>query len=322
MRRRDLLGAGLVAGVLAACAQPETGNPPPGPALPAVLPEQAKHVLAEVDAALGRAFPAANPRLLGARVVGPASRELSARLTVAAARKLTLTAPGPLAPRRLVLPASSGWPRWFLAAGTLPGEPTPVIRVLRSVSPRDPYGLWGDLSLLPGASLPDFASPQTGTPLVDPDDGKGLAAAPSAVVADYAKALMAGTADAGGFAPDQFRQQVAGQTAADRRTLGAQGIAVVDNTHRPSSDGIVALRTQDGGALVVAALEQLYQVRVSPGQGLVKLDADLAALAGVPQIGRRLRRTSIEALAFLVPPAGGKVSVIAASKADTSAVGS
>ncbi|HVN11430.1 MAG TPA: hypothetical protein VMT69_05015 [Kineosporiaceae bacterium] len=327
MRRRELLRSGLLAGLggglLAACSQAETGTPAVAPPHPAVLPGQAEHVLAEVDAALARAFPAANPRLLGTRVVGPASRDLTARLSVAAARKHPLTPPGPMTLRRLVLPAPSGWPRWFLAAGTLPGEPTPVLRVLRSVSPRDPYGLWGELSLLPGASLPDLASPQTGTPLIDPADGKGLVDSPSGVVAGYAAALMAGTTDADGFAPDQFRQQVAGQTAADRRILGAVGTAVVDNVHRPSSDGVLALRTQDGGALVVAALEQLYQIRVQPGQGLVKLDADLAALAGVPQIGHRLRRTSVEVLAFQVPPSGGgKVSVIAASKADTSAVGS
>lgn len=326
MRRRDLLGAGLAAGVgglLAACSGTETGTPQADPAHPAVLPGQAQHVLGEVDAALARAVPLRNPRLLGARVIGPASRELTARLDVAAALKRTLPTPGPLVLRRLVLPAASDWPRWFLAAGTVPGEPTPVLRVLRSVTARDPFGMWGELSLLPGASLPDLASPLTGTPHVRPDDATGLVLAPSAVVDRYARALTAGSAPGADFAPDQFREQVAGQTAADRRTLGSAGIAEVYNVHRPSADGVLALRTQDGGALVVAALEQLYQVRVERGRGLVTLDADLAALAKVARIGRRLRRTSVETLAFRVPPTGGgKVSVVAAAKGDVSAIGS
>jgi hypothetical protein len=323
VRRREFLGAGVVAAALAACSSVETGTPTAEPATPAVLPGQARHVLEQVDAALARAVPANNPRLLGTRLTGPASREWNARLTVAANRKQKLTAPSPLQVRRLILPAVNPWPRWFMAAGTSSGEPTPVLRVFRSVTARNPYGLWSELSLLPGASLPDLASPLSGTPVLAPGDGKGLVAAPSAVVASYARALTAGSTATSQFAPDQFRQQVAGQTAADRRKLGVAGIASVSNQHRPSADGLVALRTQDGGALVVAALEQLYDVKVRAGSGVVSLDPDLAALARASSVGRSLRRTSVETVAFRVPPAGGGVvTVIAAAKADVSAVGS
>jgi hypothetical protein len=323
MRRREFLGAGVVAAALAACSRVETGTPTAEPATPAVLPGQAQHVLQQVDAALARAVPANNPRLLGTRFTGPAAREWNAKLSAAAERDQKLTVPSPLQVKRLVLPAVNPWPRWFLAAGSSVGEPTPVLRVFRSITPRDPYGLWSELSLLPGASLPDLASPLAGTPVVAPSDGKGLVAAPSAVVAAYARALTAGSTATSQFAPDQFRLQVAGQTAADRRKLGLNGIAAVSNQHRPSADGLVALRTQDGGALVVAALEQLYDVKVRPGTGVVGLDPDLAALARVSSIGRSLRRTSVETVALRVPPAGGGVvTVIAAAKADVSAVGS
>jgi hypothetical protein len=325
VRRRELLGAGIVAAALAACSEVEAGSPSAEPLTPAVLPGQARHVLDEVDAALARAVPANNARLLGTRVTGPASREWKARLTVAAARKERLTAPSPVQVKRLVLPAVNPWPRWFLAAGTAAGQPTPVLRVFRSVTARDPYGLWGELSLLPGASLPDLASPLTGTPVIAPGDGKGLVAAPSAVVGAYAGALTAGSTAASQFAPDQFREQVAGQTAEDRRKLGgAEKLAEVGNQHRPSADGLVALRTQDGGALVVAALEQLYDVKVRAGAGSVTvIRPDVAVLAGTSSINHSLRRTSVETLAFRVPPAGGgAVTVIAAAKTDVSAVGS
>ncbi len=322
MRRRDVLGLGLVAG-LAACSGTETGTPEADGPHSAVVAEQAVGILAAVDAALARAFQARNPRLLGARAVGPAGRALTARLTVATKRHTTLPVPGPLTLKRLVLPAAGDWPRWIIAAGTLPGESTPVLRVLRSLDARSPYGLWGDLSLLPGATLPSVATPFTGTPLLAPDSAAGLVRAPSAVVKDYATALMSSTATVPGtrFAPDQFRQQVAGQFAKDRGLLG--GLARVEATHRPAADGLVALRTSDGGALVVAALEQLYTVTVRPGSGQVTLDADLAALAGVPRIGRTVQRTSVETVAFAVPPSGGgSVTVLAAAKDDVSAVGS
>jgi hypothetical protein len=321
VRRRELLGVGLVAGLVAACSQTETGAPGADPPHPDVLQGQAEHVLAQVDDALARAFAARNPRLLGTRVVGPAARQLTARLNAAAAQKRTLPAPGRMTLQRLGLPAAGSWPRWFLAAGTVPGQPTPVLRVLRSVSARDPYGLWGELLLLPGASLPDLASPGTGTPLVDPDDGKSLVRPPSSVLSSYAQALMTGSTG-GVFAPDQFREQVAGQAVHDRSSLGSGASANVTSVHRPTDDGLLALRTQDGGALVIGALEQLYRVTVLQ-KGVVSLDPDLAALAGVPRIGRRLQRTSVEVLAFHVPPAGrSTISVVAGAKTDISAIGS
>ena len=123
MNRRALLTGALASGVLAACGQPDAGNAGPDPAHPAVVPAQAERVLAAVDTTLDRAFAARNPRLLGARATGPAARTLTARLTVAGKLGRTVPAPAPLVLRRLVLPASGGWPRWFLAAGEVTGSP-------------------------------------------------------------------------------------------------------------------------------------------------------------------------------------------------------
>jgi hypothetical protein len=323
VNRRALLTGALATGVLAACGRPDVGSAGADPAHPAVVPAQAERVLTAVDTALDRAFAARNPRLLGLRATGPAARAMTARLTVAAKLGRSVPAPAPLVLRRLVLPAAGGWPRWFLAAGQVAGQPTPVIRVLRSLGAREPFGLWGELSLLPGASMPGLASPQTGTPVLAADAAQGLVLPPAEVLTRYAKSLTTTTpGQAQGFAVDQFRQQVVGQLAADRRTLG--GIADVDTLHRPSADGVLALRTADGGALVVAALEQLYKVRVrKPGHGVVTLDTDLAALAGVPRVGHALQRTSVELLALQVPPTGkGQVTLVAAAKGDVSAVGS
>jgi hypothetical protein len=312
----------LTGGLLAACGGSDVAAPVADTPHPAVTQQQAERILRSVDAALDRSFAARNPRRLGSRVTGPAARTLAARLTIAAKLRRTVPAPGPLALRRLVLPTSGDWPRWFAAAGKVAGQPdTFVLRVLRSLGAREPFGLWGELLLLPGAELPAFASPQTGTPLLAPDQ-PGLVATPTEVLTRYAKALTPG-APAEGFAVDAFREQVAGQLAADRRTLAR--VADVAAVHRASAaDGMLALRTADGGALVVAALEQLYRVQVRVrGSGAVTLDADLAALAGVPRVGRQLQRTAVELLAFQVPPAGGgAITLIAAAKGDVSAVGS
>jgi hypothetical protein len=323
--RRALLtgawGAAVGSGLLTACGGADPTAAVADTPHPAVTPKQAMGVLRSVDAALDRAFVARDPRRLGSRVTGPAARTLRARLTVAGKLGRTVQAPGPLDLRRLVLPASGDWPRWFAAAGDVTGQTTPVLRVMRSLGAREPFGLWGELLLLPGAELPAFASPQTGTPLLAPDQ-PGLVATPTEVLTRYAKALTPG-APAEGFAVDAFREQVAGQLAADRRTLAR--VADVAAVHRASAaDGMLALRTADGGALVVAALEQLYRVQVRVrGSGAVTLDADLAALAGVPRIGRQLQRTAVELLAFQVPPAGGgAITLIAAAKGDVSAVGS
>ncbi len=320
----------VAAAALSACGSGPTLTARPAADVPhaVVVPRQAERVLDAVDTAVSTATARREAPALTPRVVGPARDQLAAGIAVQRALK----APGAAAPdvgrSRLLLPRAGGWPRWFVAAGQAQGQPTPVVRVLLSPSARAPYALWAQMALLPGAALPEVADP-AGAQVLRPAAPAGLVRSPQDVVAAYARVLTAARAGAGGadadlFTPDAFRSELATQLAADRRALGARDVAEVTSVHRPADSGVLALRTADGGALVVAALQQQYVVTVGRGKGSVTLDRPTAALFGKDTVARQLRRTSVETLAFSVPPAGnpGKVRLIAASKADIRATGS
>ena len=293
------------------------------PGYPALLVPQAEAVLDKVDAAVAAARQAGAASAGDGRVLGPFAEGLAAQATVAKASKSTAApAAATLSRDRLVLTRAAGWPRFFLVAGAAPGLPTPAVRVLLSPSAREPYGVWAQPVLLPGATLPEVAAAAQGAETLAAD-ASGLVATPAQAAAGYADVLTksTGSASAALIAPDEFRRQVASRLAADRRSVAAVG--TVTSTHAVDPDGVLAFRTADGGAVVVAALRQTYAVRLRSGAGTVRVDAALAALGGRATFSKSLERTSVEVVVLAVPPAGGGlVQVVAASKDDVAVKGS
>ncbi|HET9653890.1 MAG TPA: hypothetical protein VFP72_00920 [Kineosporiaceae bacterium] len=317
------LAAGLA---LAGCAGTGGGTSAvadPVGAHPVVAGGQAQGVLDRVQAAAGAAAKAPDPASLGPRVVGPEQTVLAAGLKLPAAQRPA----GPAADvawQRLLVPSRSGWPRWFVAAGTATGRTTPVLWVLSSQDARTPYGLWGELLMLPGAQLPEVAKAGVGAPELPPD-ATGLLVSPKDVAARYADLLANGNASpyAKTFAQDAFRDQVLRRLAGDRVQLQQlQGTATDEHAVQGQP---LALRTADGGALVIVALTETYTAKVSSSAGSVKVNDPLvAALAGTGSFSNQLVQTSAELVAFTVPPAsaGGLVQVIAAAKGHVSAAAS
>jgi hypothetical protein len=200
-----------------------------------------------------------------------------------------------------------------------------VIQVLSSPDARSPYGLWGQLNLLPGVALPEVASATVGAATLRPD-ATGLACSPAETIARYTDLLNRGEASAhkGEFARDAYRTELNNQLGADRQAFAAKGVGQVLAVHTASTDPPFAMPTQDGGALVIGRVDQLYSAAVAAGKGSVRLDPALAVLAGHPTVSKRLERRSVEVLAFHVPRAGtpDKITLVAAGKADVGATGS
>jgi hypothetical protein len=310
---------------LTGCVQSGAGTsavPDPVDPHPVVQGLQAKGVLDKVSEQAAKSASAVSTAGIGPRMVGPerdmlaASRRLPARLRPA----------GPATDvdwQRLLVPARTSWPRWFAAVGTAPSRVTPVIWVLSSPDARSPYGLWGELVMLPGAQLPEVARADRGAPEL-PADTAGLLASPTEVVTRYVDVLTAGPGSRYGksFAPDVFREQVLRKAAGDRAQL-MRLRGTVTSLH--TVQGVpLAVRTADGGALVIAALTETYTVRVPAEAGSVRVsDPVVAALAGRTSFTTHVAQTSTELVAFAVPPAsaGGKVRVVAAAKAHLSAAG-
>jgi hypothetical protein len=320
------VGAGaLVAALgLAGCAAGgDTVADPPADtsAYPVVEVLQAGSVLQAVQSALDKGVSTKTP--VDARVVGPYRDLALAQAKEAVKRKTRVPKPDTMTGTRLIVPVAQAWPRFFVAVGNQSDAATPVIRVLQSASARSPYGVWAEADMLPGATLPETASATNGSPVVAPTES-GLVEVPNVVASSYANYLNTGARATATrpFARSVFSDQVTSQLAKDKTALKA--VATVSSTQSAVSGGpILAVRTQDGGALVIAQLKQKYVVTVKKGKGKVKVsDKGLAALAGgKKEFAKSFTRTELEVVVFDVPQRGqGKISVVAAQKGDISAV--
>lgn len=324
----------LAALALAGCARGDDVAPDvavqPGP-YPVVGLTQAASVLESVNTALAGARGVRSASRLGDRLIGPYRQIWLTGARVDHARNRTSPAPGDFALVKLLVPRAPGWPRFFVAVGQVEGESTPALRVLRSADARTPYGLWAQASMLPGATLPQTAAAATGVAALPAEATAGLVMSPARAVSGLAAYLTAaggGAGDAGRsggrdgsgqFRRSSYGDQVVQQVLLDRKALKA--VATVSSTHRAARTAPLALRTADGGALVVAELEQQYTLRTRSGRGVALTDQDLIALAGgKKQFSKSFTRRTVEVVVLDVPPAGGgQVSVVAAQQGDVAA---
>ena len=185
-RRLVAVAAAAVLGGAGCASLPEPVAAPAGGDVPPVVePQQALRVenavaervaAGEVDPALagdGLSGPALDLARAGEIVSGP-SDEL-------ATREVT-------EPEILVAPQLSGWPRWFATVDGADGadaadatDAVPVLRLYESTAPREPYRLWAELTLLPGAVVPAFDAAEQGAPVLE---GAGVTVGPDPSVAD------------------------------------------------------------------------------------------------------------------------------------------
>jgi hypothetical protein len=200
------------------------------------------------------------------------------------------------------------------------GAATAQLSVLRSADARTPYRVAARVDLLPGAALPRTAPVEQGAAVLGPD-ATGLVATPRRAVADYATLLRTGhtgrTARTDENRTDEkqltsgtpFAPDVVVRSVRDNATSQARGVAAVatfTQDHRVEPDSFSVLRTADGGALVVAAVDRVDRFRVRKGAGTIKPPAAYTALAkGVTRITRRADVTTVQLVAMVLPPAGG-----------------
>jgi hypothetical protein len=218
----------------------------------------------------------------------------------------------PPTPSRVVVAAGRQWPRSMLTVARPDGAATAQLSVLRSADARTPYRVAARVDLLPGAALPRTAPVEQGAAVLGPD-ATGLVATPRRALADYATLLRTGrTARTDGKQSTHgtaIAADVVVRSVRDNATSQARGVAAVatfTQDHRVEPDSFSVLRTADGGALVVAAVDRIDRFRVRKGAGTIKPPAAYTALAkGVTRITQRADVTTVQLVALVLPPAGG-----------------
>lgn len=304
---RAALAAAAISVTLAACG-PEPVPEPLGVSTsdaPAAVvdQEQLDGILAAVTETLVAADAAADAEQLGDRVTGPARamREAEYELARTSEGAYTVT-PLVAAAQVAIVGATDGWPRVVQVVTTIPeGANLPRLITLVQSDPRANYQLWSWSRLLPGAEMPATVTPATGSPVVPPD-ADTLLASPQEVLEWYVDVVNNDESEhAASFADDELRDLLDRELAS--LSEGAAEAGEVAQSMSLSDYGTFSLGTNDGGAIVVGAL-QLDVTFTRTIEGSTLQVGDSIALGGPTEVVGSHTASYLVSVAFHVPAAG------------------
>lgn len=299
--------AGAVAVLVAGCtAEPPTPQAD-APVVAAVVSEtQELKILDRVSTVVAQADQVDEASSLAARLSGPALAMREDELKLAAARgDGKLLTDLSLEMQQVVLPSDQGWPRSSYGMGVKPkGKAAPVLAAFEQASAREQYKLWGYVQLVPGITMPPFAEAALGSPAVAADDTT-LKVTPEAAVGQYASVLTHDERSryAEGFADDYVRQLIRSYGELQVDAIEAKdGRGTFEIEYEPTTDPVKAVRTVDGGALVLGALTSQETVRAEENWKLGPPTPSARALWGSAGQTNVVRIAYRDMVALYVPP--------------------
>jgi hypothetical protein len=320
-RRRIAAGIAAVAigltGVAPAGASPSgtpaapdaaTAEPAGDEAYPVLTDVQLERILGKVSQTVRAGDAAKSSAKLKPRV---ASDALEVRSLNYRNRKIddSVRAPEPVAATPVLSAAAvsdPSFPRTAMAVTEGKGNSTPQILVLRQESARGQYRLVTSAPMTPGAELPSGSLDQTGFEVMAPDDRAGLVMAPG-----YA---LTGTARYLSDPSDDFWQRINANphmTAIHEYqddVVAAAEDARIRFNRGAIPDSAIALRLQDGSALVFGGLDARTVALPKEAGGTVIVEGLAAELVGTDsgETGSGLDMTYREVLALHVPADGAR----------------
>lgn len=284
---------------------------------PALSLDQDTAILGKVGDVLAVADKKRDAKALSQRLSGPALAMRTAELEVAKKLKSDddVTAL-PTKVQTVVVPTSTTWPRAAFAVSAQPsGTEPPRLLALKQGSARDDYALWGWARLFPGITMPTFAAPGTGSGAVASDDST-LVVTPKTAVASYVDVLNKGSDSkhAKSFAKDAFRTGLATKAAAlDKNKDFKSAKGKYSETFTAAKSDPVAIRTADGGALVMADASAVEKTSAESKAKIAPSTDATKALFGDTTPTNTLVVKYRDVFALYVPPAGAsdtKVKVL------------
>lgn len=298
---------------LAACGTEPLPEPAPRPeseTVPVASDAQVDAALAQVTEAVAAADASGDVNALATAVAGPARAQRAGAYLVRS-RDATQDFVVPLGAGRLqdAVPAEQEWPRTVLSVTQADAEDrAPDLMVLTQAGPRDPYVLVAYTEMAGGATLPLTGGPDTGAPVLAAD-AAGLVKTPEQALAAYGEVLTQGTASANApaFAQSTFTDTVLAVQAqtAKSLTVDCPGCFGFSASHAPRAGELWSFGTEDGGALVVGALDSTMQI-VANGGYKMNLQPEFQAMSGAAQITGTGTFQHLEVVALHVPPEGAE----------------
>lgn len=304
---------------LAACAEEELPepNPDPAPETPeaVISDERLDEILDEINDALVEADAESSFDEISDRITGPAVQIREAEYALS---QITEDPVSDLATdsQLAIVAATDKWPRVVFVATSIPEDANlPLLLTLVQESPRTNYELWSWVRILPGVEMPQTVSAAVGSAPVA-EDANSLVASPQEVLEQYVDLLNEGDDSdyADSFAEDSFREMVRSQASDLDDAVSDAGEAAMDASAR-TGDGVMALETYDGGAIVVGVISNDLRVEKTVARGTLEV-GDVLAYGGDNEVTTEEPLTAhyLATIAFYVPPAGSDdaISVLGA----------
>lgn len=282
--------------------------------VPTATKAEAARALKDFTAAYNAADKAYDPALDADQVTGPLSAINQAGLRAKQKNNPDGNAqhvPLELTDATFSIPAKAGWPRWFIADTDSnrdrDDDPSLDTRWFVAFTRGGPDQAWeaAYLSILTPDEIPELAKDKNGRARPVAPDGGGLAVSPGRLSAAYASYLQDGEGEL--FADGQHTSDWRLARRKNAKGPGRQ-TQYIDQEMTKGPNAPMALRTKDGGALVLFATRHFEKWTAAPGVPL-NPDADVKALMkGEAKESVTLERVSNQAV--LVPAKGATDSKV------------
>jgi hypothetical protein len=278
---------------------------------PSVTEAQEKKIEEKILEAITVADKAKDPKDLEQRVEGP---ELAVRTSQLKVVKGTGKADDkmeiPEEIRQTVLPIATGWPRSiYTITSTTQDQQSERLLVMNQESARSNYKLWGLVRLFSGVSLPKFPIPSLGTKQGTLED-TNLAASPKEALTMYADVLQNGSKSesASKFADDQFRT-----TLQDLVDSVQKGVTANKGSQKQTFTADTAnakvMRTADGGDLVVAQIDSVWERSAGEGRESQPASDAEKVLYGKKTYTSKMKVTYVNVVALYIPSSSSKAKI-------------
>jgi len=220
---------------------------------------------------------------------------------------------------------TESWPRTVFAvvAEDCEAKAAPQALTLVQDSARDDYKVAYDVSLEAAAKIPSLAPTTVGAALLAPNS-KLLTIQPDQIAAAYADIL---SKDEDSRYDDLFQSEndglrsTIGKAYKDKTAESLPDTAKIEYSSEVPDDSVVAIATDDAGALVSADLHEIEKVTPTAAGAEVNTQGAVKALSGVDSSKKGITATYGVQLLFSVPPLGsdGKVVLLGFTQGLTAA---
>lgn len=306
------------AGTPAATSSASSTAPAPSadantPGFPSLLDSQVQRIATAVATVVASGDNAKNATELESRVTGMALEVRTANYKIRS-QVASAPAPEPVSATQLlakVVTTTDTWPRSAMFVTKGENNELPQLLTLVQESPRENYKLIKSTPLLPGQTFPTVD--KEGTKEVAIDESAGLKMSPKDAIAALSDRL---TKDDSKF-KDSFNDSVYITSVLDAQKKIVADAKDATNvfSHTADTKSPVAMRTADGGAMVVVGYTFGIDT-TSKEDATLTVPADVAVFTGGTETTKGFTLSYAEPVVMYIPPASGdgKITLLSATR--------